>query len=148
MNIDPQIVHAMEELSPFNKLLGIKLIEADGGISKCRIDFREELIGNYMERILHGGVTATLIDMAGGVAVASSFGFEFQKRGMGTVDLRVDYLQPGRGEYFIVRGEVVRPGRMLASTRMEMHNDEGTLIAIGTGIYRVSMSSEPKPMNV
>ena len=55
----------------------------------------------------------------------------------GTVDLRVDYLRPGVGERFTASGTVMRSGRRIAVTRMEFHNDEGTLVAVGTGTYIV-----------
>ena len=55
----------------------------------------------------------------------------------GTIDLRVDYLRPGRGKYFIAQGSVLRTGKKIAVTRMELHNDEKVLIAVGTGTYAV-----------
>ena len=42
----------------------------------------------------------------------------------------------------------MRPGRRLASTRMELHNDSDVLIAIGTAIYRVSSKTGVTPINV
>jgi uncharacterized protein (TIGR00369 family) len=67
---------------------------------------------------------------------------------MGTVDLRVDYLRPGQGKTFVATGNVMRQGRILSSTRMELHNDEGTLIAAGTAIYRTSIKDEYVLMNL
>jgi len=46
-------------------------------------------------------------------------------------------LRPGRGLYFIATGSVLRSGRKVAVTRMELHNDEDILIAVGTGCYLV-----------
>jgi uncharacterized protein (TIGR00369 family) len=56
---------------------------------------------------------------------------------IGTIDLRVDYLRPGLGKYFIATGNTLRTGNKLSVTRMELHNDEGILIAVGTGSYVV-----------
>ena len=56
---------------------------------------------------------------------------------IGTIDLRVDYLRPGLGEYFVATGSTLRTGNKLSVTRMELHNDEGLLIAVGTGSYVV-----------
>ena len=52
---------------------------------------------------------------------------------IGTIDLRVDYLRPKLGEYFVATGSTLRAGNKLSVTRMELHNDEGLLIAVGTG---------------
>ena len=44
----------MEEQIPFNRVIGIEIIEAEGGRAALRFDFREDLIGNYKMGILHG----------------------------------------------------------------------------------------------
>jgi acyl-coenzyme A thioesterase PaaI-like protein len=49
----------------------------------------------------------------------------------------VDYLRPGKGTEFLATGVVMRAGRKVAVTRMEMHSDAGVLIAVGTGTYIV-----------
>ena len=56
---------------------------------------------------------------------------------IGTIDIRVDYLRPGLGEYFIATGSTLRTGNKVSVTRMELHNDKGILIAVGTGTYVV-----------
>ena len=56
---------------------------------------------------------------------------------LGTIDLRVDYLRPGRGTEFIATAHIIRAGSKVAVARMELHNEEGTHIAFGTGTYLV-----------
>ena len=56
---------------------------------------------------------------------------------IGTIDLRIDYLRPGRGNYFLATGSILRTGNKVAVTRMELHNDEELLVAVGTGTYIV-----------
>jgi uncharacterized protein (TIGR00369 family) len=56
---------------------------------------------------------------------------------VGTIDLRVDYLRPGRGKTFIARGRIMRAGRKVAVVRMEMHNESELLVAVGTGTYMI-----------
>jgi acyl-coenzyme A thioesterase PaaI-like protein len=51
------------------------------------------------------------------------------------VDMRVDYLAPGRGKYFIARAEVLRLGRKGCTMRMTMVNDEDKAIAAGIASY-------------
>jgi acyl-coenzyme A thioesterase PaaI-like protein len=45
---------------------------------------------------------------------------------MGTVDMRVDYLRPGRGERFIATAMIIRKGSKLVVCRMELHNEKGS----------------------
>lgn len=56
---------------------------------------------------------------------------------LGTIDLRVDYLRPGRGNEFIATAHIIRAGSKVTVARMELHNEEGTHIAFGTGTYLV-----------
>lgn len=65
------------------------------------------MVGNWAQSILHGGVIASALDVAAGlVCVGSTLTRhetisedELRQRmsRMGTIDLRVDYLRPGRG---------------------------------------------------
>ena len=54
---------------------------------------------------------------------------------LGTIDLRVDYLRPGRGEGFKATAVLLRSGNKVAVVRSELHAVDGTLIAVGTGTY-------------
>ena len=137
-----------EEQIPFNKLIGMEIIGAEAGKASLRFDFRLELVGNFKMGILHGGVIASVLDVVGAAAVISGFGAEEPMHGMGTVDLRIDFLSPGKGKHFVAEGEVMRQGRILSATRMTLHNDQGVLIAIGTAIYRVSVKDQYVLMNL
>jgi len=137
-----------EEQIPFNKLLGIRVISADNGKAALGFDFRPELVGNFKMNILHGGVIASVLDLAGGAAVIAAYRPDSPLHGMGTVDLRTDYLRPGSGKHFIATGEVLRHGRILSSTRMELRNDENALIAAGTAVYRTSAKDQYVLMNL
>jgi len=137
-----------EEWIPFNKQLGLEFVEAEDGMARVKFDFRPELVGNAIMKILHGGVISATLDFVGGLAVMSTFVKTGKIYGMGTVDMRVDYLNPGAGKRFFAQGTVMRSGRILCSTRMELHNDEDQLIATGNAVYRVSRKEEAVFMNV
>ena len=143
-----QLREVFEEKIPFNKMMGLKLLEAADGRATMRFDRKPEFIGNFELGILHGGVISAALDVIGAGAVLSQFVAEGTLLGIGTVDLRVDYLRPASGGHFICTGTVMRPGRILASTRMELHNDGGKLCAIGTAIYRLSREERFDTVNL
>ena len=99
-----------EEQMPFNKYLGIKIdaMSVDGVV--VRIDMRDELIGNFEKNILHGGVISSILDFTGGVIAQIHVLNEMKdaslekqvKRltSMGTIDMRIDYIRPGKGSLF------------------------------------------------
>ena len=132
----------MEEHIAFNKHLGLKVESFDLAAPKLRFDMRPELVGNPKRQILHGGVISAVLDVAGGFAIMLSLAGESPVTpssfpNMGTIDLRVDYLRPGRGKYFIATARIVRKGSRIAVVHMELHNDEGELIATGGAAYVV-----------
>ena len=91
---------------------------------------------------------AACLDAMGGLAVMAAIGARhldeppFQRlhrfSKLGTIDLRIDYLRPGIGEYFTAHAEVMRLGSRVATTRMEFRDAEGKLISTGSGAYIVS----------
>ncbi|MCJ8169561.1 thioesterase family protein [Atopomonas sediminilitoris] len=133
------------EQIPFNKLLGIELLSIEEDAVEMRVPMRPELVGNYLHGILHGGVTATILDVAGGLMALVGASLKNQHLSssermarlskLGTIDLRVDYLRPGRGTAFIARATPLRSGNKVAVIRCELHALEGELIAVGTGTY-------------
>ena len=56
---------------------------------------------------------------------------------MGTIDLRVDYLRPGRGNRFTCTSSLLRAGNKVAVARVELHNEEQLYIASATATYMV-----------
>ncbi len=90
---------------PFNDLLGMRITNYTTDSIELRINMDDKLIGNPIRKILHGGVTASLLDVAGGMLVAaaaipymetkSTANFHKNLKSLGTIDLRVDYLRPG-----------------------------------------------------
>jgi uncharacterized protein (TIGR00369 family) len=142
-----QLKIAYEEKMPFNKYLGLKIdsITTDGVV--VRIDMRDELIGNFEKNVLHGGVISSILDFTGGViaqihVLNEMKGATMEKMverltSMGTIDMRIDYIRPGKGFHFLATGHILRLGHKVAVTRTEFVNDEGILIAVGTSTYLV-----------
>ena len=131
------------ERIPFNKVLGVTIESLTFDSAKVRFDYRDDLVGNFVRGSLHGGVVSSTLDLTGGlVAFVGALetmegGTPQEKTGrladVGTIDLRVDYLRQGVGKHFIASGFILRAGNKVAVTRMELHNDEGEHIAVGTG---------------
>lgn len=136
-----------ERQMPFNRLLDLRITVLSPTDVELRIDMRQELVGNFIREILHGGVISAVLDVAGGLIASVELlknleGMEIEEIGkrmakIGTIDLRVDYLRPGKGEFFVATGTVLRKGSKVAVVRTELCNDQKLLIAAGTGTYLV-----------
>ncbi len=135
------------EQIPFNRYVGLDITVSTPDFVEIKIKKKPELVGNFYYDSLHGGVIATILDVAGGlVAMVNTVERmddlneeALRKRlvNVGTIDLRIDYLKPGRGEEFTASARVIRHGSKVAVTRMEMHNEKDEEIALGTATYLV-----------
>ncbi|MEZ4427267.1 MAG: hotdog fold thioesterase [Nannocystaceae bacterium] len=117
--IDPEELRRyFEERIPYNKHLGIK-VEAIGP-RRCvlRLPFRPEFIGDTMRPAIHGGITSALADAAGGMVCYLAL--RTTKDRLSTIDLRVDYLRPGRPEDLLCEARIVRVGNRLGVARMQL----------------------------
>lgn len=132
---------------PFNRHIGLKYQKVSEEECVITFDMKPELVGNYIQGILHGGVISSAMDMVGGTMAAVGILHanpatqvdELKKKmaKLSTIDLRVDYLRPGRGETFYAKAELLRAGNRVAVTRAELVNERDTLIAVATGTYMV-----------
>lgn len=137
-----------EEKIVFNKTLGLKITSLHADHVTARMDMHNALVGHYAYNRIHGGAISAGLDAMGGLAVMAAIGARHMHEAplqrlsrftkLGTIDLRVDYLRPGIGEYFELRAEVLRLGSRVASTRMEFFGADGTLLSAGAAAYIVS----------
>ena len=142
-----KIVREVYDNLPFNRLLGLKVAFLEIDRAGFNFTMKNELVGNSVHGILHGGVISAVLDTTGGMTATASAAERMQGHSneeiakwiarIGTIDMRVDYLRPGRGIQFHSAGTVMRTGRKVAVTRMELKNEENLLIAVGTGTYIV-----------
>jgi uncharacterized protein (TIGR00369 family) len=149
---EPEFIEGLKDIFErkivFNTVLGLQITHLSPERVTARIDMRHELVGHYAYNRVHGGVISAGLDAMGGLAVMAAIGarhmdeppeqrlHRFAK--LGTIDLRIDYLRPGIGEYFELQAEVLRLGSRVASTRMGFHGPDGKLLSTGAGAYIVS----------
>ncbi len=152
VGFEPEFVAGLkkifEEMIVFNQLLGLKVTSVKPDTVSARIAMRPELIGHYSHKRLHGGVISAGLDNIGALAVMAAIGARHMHEApavrlhrfgkLGTIDLRIDYLRQGIGEYFDLHAKVMRLGSRVASTRMEFCDPEGKLLSTGSGVYIVA----------
>ncbi|MCP4609011.1 MAG: thioesterase family protein [Planctomycetes bacterium] len=136
-----------EKALNFSHFLNLAEVSPDLDNACLSFSIRKDFIGNVFYQSLHGGIIASVLDMAGAHAVFFSVfkqvkGQPLEKQfkrysNIGSIDLRIDYLRPGKGTKFLAKASILRTGRKVAVTRMELHNEDDKLIAVGTGTYTV-----------
>lgn len=129
----------------FLSWLGVRVESLDPGHLVMRIPYDDVLTNPTVPgrdeegRTVHGGVAATLIDTAGGLAVRSSLSNPVST-GVATIDLNVSYLRPATGD-LVATADVVRSGRTVGVARVsvesEVRGHEHDEVAVGRGSYRI-----------
>ncbi|UOF91159.1 PaaI family thioesterase [Fodinisporobacter ferrooxydans] len=119
-------------MSPFWDYIGMRELKIEDGYAELRIDITPDLL--QRRGVVHGGVLATLIDGVIGSAVRSTLTDEL---GSATVELKVNYIRPAKGEYLIAKSKLTYRGGTLAVGQAEVFDSEGTLTAIGTATFMI-----------
>lgn len=135
-------IKLIEEMIPFNKFLGMQVAYIKPEKLRIDIPFREELIGNPMRRALHGGVLSTVCDAAGGMLIWASLDHIWYN--LSTIDLRMDYLRPGKCELLACEATMVRLGKSVGVTDMRCFHpsNEQETIATGKGVYSIKVMKQ------
>jgi uncharacterized protein (TIGR00369 family) len=123
---------AIERLNslPLARSMGIRLVDIRPDEAVMTIDFRDDL--SQPSGILHGGVTATLIDTAMAFAVRTRLPDDVPTA---TIDLTVHYLRPHATGTATCRARVLRAGRKIFTVTADVENEEGKLIATAISTY-------------
>lgn len=119
---DPSHTGASIE-SPFIDSLGVDLVRAQDGESEVCLPLRDTHLNTW--GIAHGGVTMTLLDAALALAARSVAGDGI---GVVTVEMKVNFMQPGRGE-LRGYGRVLHRSTTMAYCEGEVRDSEGHFVA-------------------
>lgn len=115
---------------PFARLIGMRLVDIRPDEATIAVDIRDDL--RQPSGVLHGGVTATLIDTAMAFAVKTRLAPE---EFTATIDLTVHYLRPHTAGTASCTAKIVRGGKRIFTVSADVMNEEGKLIATGISTY-------------
>jgi uncharacterized protein (TIGR00369 family) len=122
--------------------IGAAIERVAAGEVEIRLPFHARLTQQH--GFVHAGVIAAIADSACGYAALSLMPDD---AAVLTTEFKMNLLSPARGEYFLARGRVVRPGRKLMVCLGEVFAHEGAtakqvalmtasmmVVDIGTGL--------------
>ena len=112
--------------------IGAELTLVTPGIVEIEMPFAPELTQQH--GFLHAGVISTALDSACGYA---AFSLMPPDAAVLTIEFKVNLLAPGKGERFLFRGTVTKPGRTIVVADGQAYafgaDGEAKLIATMTG---------------
>jgi uncharacterized protein (TIGR00369 family) len=121
------------EENPFLASLGVTRTQWREGFAEFRVCLRPDLLNR--QRVLQGGVVATLLDAACGYSGLYSPNPDRPVHGV-TLSLTLNFLDRGIGDTLIARGYLERNGKSIFFARGEAWIDSTTLIATAQGTFK------------
>ena len=136
--LDFETLAAMVKDCPFHEWLGVELVSLDATGIAIRMPWRAEFVSDPDRGYTHGGVVASLIDLAADYAVTAKLG-----RGAPTVDMRVDYHRAAMPGPLLARAAVIKLGGTLATAEARVLDEHDELVASGRALF-FTRASEKK----
>lgn len=122
---------ALFQTAPIRETFGMVLRYDDQARAVFELPFNVRLTHAIGDT--HGGAIATILDNAGWFTVAPHYDFW-----IATTDLQVKLIEPADREDLRATGRILRIGKRLAMTDMEVRSKSGRLIAVGSGTFAVT----------
>ena len=116
---------------PYAELLGMQRLSEEPGRVTSSVDIRPELMNSW--GVAHGGAIMSLLDMTMGMSAKS---LDPEAIGATTVELKVNFLAAATGE-IRAAGQATRAGRSMVFVEGEVRDATGTLLAKGTGTFKL-----------
>jgi acyl-CoA thioesterase len=117
---------------PFYRFMGIRLTKAGRGRSEIRMQVNGRV--TQLAGFAHGGVSASLIDSAIGLALCTIID---QGTAITTIDLQVNFLSPAKPAILTARGRIIHKGKRTAVGDCEVTDEHGQLVSKGTATYLI-----------
>ena len=132
-----KLIAFFEQGIPFHVHTALKVDQLEEGRCRLRLPFSEQWVGDPFRPALHGGILSFMADSAGGLAVFSTLSDRTKRTS--TVDLRIDYLRPGRLEELFCDARIIRGGNRVVVTSMVLHHGdpETDKIAEARAVYNI-----------
>ncbi len=123
--------------SEFHRTFGMEVDDADHGEVTLGWDARPEHLN--LQGLVHGGVLATLLDTAMGLAIRSAL--EPGRRHV-TIEMGIHYLRPAHPGRLRARGRIARIGREIAFAEADVVDVQDRVLARATGTFSVGRDRE------
>ena len=114
---------------PFVDHCGIVALEPRDGRTYLRLALGPEHQNNL--GVAHGGLIATLLDVAMGTAARSNLGHPVM-----TLSMQSSFLAPGRGVIH-AEGRLLRAGRSIAYCEATITGPDGEIVATGSAVMKI-----------
>jgi acyl-CoA thioesterase len=121
--------------SAFHSWVGARVTSAERGEVTVELQASSEHLN--LQGLIHGGLLATLADIAMGLSVRTSV--EPGRRHV-TIEMSIRFLRPGKPGKIKAQGHALRVGRQVAFAEAQVTGENGRVLATAQGTYSVTGS--------
>lgn len=122
---------ALFDTAPIKRAFGMELKYTAEGNAVFNMPYNQSF--DHALGGIHGGVISTLLDNAGWFTAALNY-----DTWIATIDLHVQLIDHAEKTDLVSRGFLVRAGKKIATSRMEVIGANGKLIATGSATFSVT----------
>lgn len=115
----------------YENTLGLRLVKRHRDRVTLEVPIRPDILNG--NGVMHGGVLASVADEAAWHVILHALGMK--DRNMTTSELKINYLRPIAGKKVIARGYVVKIGKTLCVTRIDLMDENKKLGALAIVTY-------------
>jgi uncharacterized protein (TIGR00369 family) len=115
---------------PLHAWMGVEVTDLTDDEVHFKIPYRTEMEVHPVRHYTHGGILATIIDMAADYAIMAKLG-----EAVPTIDIRVDYHRAAIQCDMFAKARVIKLGRVYTTAEAEVYDPDGKLLASGRGTF-------------
>ncbi|MCC6364136.1 MAG: PaaI family thioesterase [Bryobacterales bacterium] len=132
-------LRALLHKMPFNRSVGIHITKVHKDGVTIEIPMRDDLLNGA--GVLHGGVTATIADVAVGMAIMHHFGGTRQAT---TVELKINYFRPISAGRVAARSRLLRIGSHLVIGSVDIRDEGKNSVGFAIVTYMLLEAATPQ----
>ncbi len=140
----PATIEAVEERmrdSPIQRWVDPRVILVTDREVRFEVTAHDGWFNSHPEGLVHGGLLATLLDMAATYSLVGTVGTPCP-----TIDLQIHYLEPALPGTLVAVGRQIRSGGRVSVAESEVHGPDGKRVAIARGTFvTVTVDDPPVP---
>jgi acyl-CoA thioesterase len=120
--------------------MGIRVTKLGSGRSEIKIEVRKRV--THQLGFAHGGVSASLIDSAVGLALCTMIDHAST---ITTINLNVNFLAPAKPGSLTAQGRIIHKGKRTAVGESQVADEDGKLVSKGNATYLILENRKQNP---
>jgi uncharacterized protein (TIGR00369 family) len=125
-----ELLHKFNEMAPIARTFGMRLSYTADGNAVVELPYNPSL--DHFLGGVHGGVYATLLDIAGWFTAAAHHDVSYW---LATAEMSIHFLEPVQATSLRAVGRLIKSGKRQDIAEMHLYDGENRLVGHATGTF-------------